>query len=101
MSGFRDGTKTKLKDINFSDRFFLEKEFDKSDDTDNRRYLTKEKDISDQIIDHSRSMISVINRKYIYEKVNATFCNEHQVVFDSIVGKSLEEVWGQDGEFFG
>jgi two-component system, cell cycle sensor histidine kinase and response regulator CckA len=56
--------------------------------------LAREKDISDQILNHSRSMISIINRRYIYEKVNATFCDAHQVVNDSIVGKSLEDVWG-------
>ena len=41
-------------------------------------------------------MISIINRNYIYEKVNATFCNAHKVVNDSIVGKSLGEVWGDE-----
>ncbi len=54
------------------------------------------KDISDQIIDHSRSMISIINRDYIYEKVNNTFCREHQVVDNSIVGRSLADVWGSE-----
>ncbi|HNW57184.1 MAG TPA: ATP-binding protein [Bacteroidales bacterium] len=60
------------------------------------RFISKEKDIADQIINNSRSMISVINRDYIYEKVNSTFCNAHMVVNDSIVGKSLGEVWGKD-----
>jgi PAS domain S-box-containing protein len=60
------------------------------------RYLEKEKDISDQIIDHSRSMITVINRDYNYEKVNATFCNAHKVADESVVGKSLSDVWGYD-----
>lgn len=55
-----------------------------------------EKDIFDQIINSSRSMISIINRDYVYEKVNATFCREHQMVHDSIVGKSLSDVWGED-----
>ena len=60
------------------------------------KFLTKEKDISDQIINHSRSMISIINRDYIYEKVNSTFCNAHQVVLDTILGKSLVDIWGHD-----
>ncbi len=67
-----------------------------SDDDDFLRFLSKEKDLSDQIINNSRSMISIINRNYIYEKVNATFCNAHQVSTDSIVGKSLGDVWGYD-----
>jgi signal transduction histidine kinase len=41
-------------------------------------------------------MISIINREYVYEKVNSTFCNAHQVAMDCIVGKSLGDVWGQD-----
>ncbi len=41
-------------------------------------------------------MITIINRDYIYEKVNSTFCNAHQVVLDNILGKSLGDVWGHD-----
>ena len=67
-----------------------------SDGNDYLKFLTKEKDISDQIINHSRSMITIINREYIYEKVNSTFCNAHQIVLDTILGKSLEDFWGQD-----
>ncbi len=67
-----------------------------SDGNDYLNYLAKEKDISDQIINHSRSMITIINRDYIYEKVNSTFCNAHQVVLDNILGKSLKDVWGHD-----
>ena len=65
-----------------------------SDENDYLSSLAKEKDISDQIINHSRSMISIINRNYVYEKVNATFCNAHRIVNESVVGKSLAEVWG-------
>ncbi len=65
-------------------------------DEDYLKYLTREKIISDKVINSSRSMISVINRSYIYEKVNTTFCLAHKAVIDSIVGKSLEDVWGND-----
>lgn len=54
------------------------------------------RDISDQILDHSRSMISIINRNYVYEKVNATFCREHQLVREAVEGKSLADVWGSE-----
>jgi signal transduction histidine kinase len=74
----------------------VKKNINISGENDYLRFLAKEKDILDQIINHSRSMISIINRNYIYEKVNTTFCNAHQVVYDSIVGKSLEEIWGQE-----
>jgi len=41
-------------------------------------------------------MISIINRDYVYEKVNTTFCSAHQVIHDSIVGKSLGDIWGHE-----
>ena len=65
-------------------------------DNDNLKSVSVEKDIFDQIINHSRSMISVINREYVYEKVNSTFCREHEILNNSIVGKSLSDVWGDD-----
>ncbi len=74
----------------------MKKKLEVSDGNDYLKYLTKEKNISDQIIDHSRSMITIINREYIYEKVNSTFCNAHQVVLDAILGKTLGDVWGHD-----
>ena len=66
------------------------------DRNDYLEFLSKEKEISDQIINHSRSMITIINREYIYEKVNSTFCDAHQVVLDTILGKSMGDVWGHD-----
>jgi two-component system, cell cycle sensor histidine kinase and response regulator CckA len=74
----------------------LKKKLEISDGNDYLKFLTREKDISDQIINHSRSMITIINRDYIYEKVNSTFCNAHKVVLDSILGRSLGDVWGHD-----
>ena len=65
-------------------------------DNDNLKSVSVEKDIFNQIINHSRSMISVINREYVYEKVNTTFCREHQILNNSIVGKSLSDVWGDE-----
>jgi signal transduction histidine kinase len=60
------------------------------------KLLSNDKAISDEIINNSRSMISIINREYVYEKVNSTFCNAHQVSMDSVVGKSLGDVWGHE-----
>ena len=59
-------------------------------------FLTREKFYFDHILNSSRSMISVINRDYVYVKVNTTFCNAHRGLADSIIGKSLEDVWGQE-----
>jgi signal transduction histidine kinase/CheY-like chemotaxis protein len=74
----------------------LKRKLEISNGNDYLKFLTKEKDISDQIINHSRSMITIINRDYIYEKVNSTFCIAHQVVLDSILGKSLGDFWGHE-----
>jgi len=60
------------------------------------KLLSEDKIISDHIINHSLSMISIINREYVYEKVNSTFCNAHHLAMDNIVGKSLPDVWGHD-----
>jgi PAS domain-containing protein len=62
----------------------------------NLRYLSAEKGYGDQIANNSRSMLSIINREYVYEKVNDTFCNAHSINIESIVGKSLAEIWGTD-----
>ena len=67
-----------------------------SDKNDYLNYLAKEKAISDQIINNSRSMISIINRNYVYEKVNSTFCNAHHAVVDTIIGRSLGDIWGKE-----
>jgi PAS domain S-box-containing protein len=67
-----------------------------SADKDRLKFLDINKDISDHIFDHSRSMISIINRNYKYEKVNAAFCAAHKTENGSLAGKSLSEVWGND-----
>jgi signal transduction histidine kinase/PAS domain-containing protein len=59
----------------------------------------REKGFSDQIIDSSRSMISIINREYAYEKVNSTFCAVHKILPESAIGRKLEDFWGK--EIFG
>jgi PAS domain S-box-containing protein len=69
---------------------------DLPDNIEYLKFLEREKKFSDSIMNHSKSMISIINRNYKYEKVNLAFCNAHQQVMDSIVGKSLAEVWGAD-----
>ena len=74
----------------------LKEEIEISEGNDYLKFLTKEKDISDQIINNSRSMITIINREYVYEKVNSTFCNAHKVVIDTILGRSMGDVWGHD-----
>ena len=58
--------------------------------------LTRDKLFGDYIAENSRSMLSIINRDYRYEKVNTKFCAAHNIEEGAIVGKSLSEVWGND-----
>ncbi|GEM_PF-5418603 len=41
-------------------------------------------------------MISIINSRYIYEYVNTKFCRALNSGKKSIIGKSLEEIWGNE-----
>ncbi|HNW56782.1 MAG TPA: ATP-binding protein [Bacteroidales bacterium] len=65
-------------------------------DDDFISFLAKDKSFADQIIDNSRSMISIINRDYIYEKVNIPFCKAQKTVADAILGRTLADVWGEE-----
>ncbi len=58
--------------------------------------LARDKVFNDYIAENSRSMLSIINRDYRYEKVNAKFCSAHNIEAQEIVGKTLSEVWGDD-----
>ncbi|HOK25038.1 MAG TPA: ATP-binding protein [Bacteroidales bacterium] len=55
-----------------------------------------DKHLYDHLINNSRSMLSVINRNYCYEKVNNTFCRYHNIQPENILGKSLADLWGED-----
>jgi signal transduction histidine kinase len=72
----------------------MEENSEKNSKVPDPEELARERFFSEHIMDHSRSMLSIINRLYRYEKVNATFCNAHQGMVGSIVGKSLSEIWG-------
>ncbi len=74
----------------------LKKESAIKNEAEYLRYLEKEKQISDQIFDFSRSMITIINRGYSYEKANATFCKAHKIRSESVVGRTLADIWGKD-----
>jgi signal transduction histidine kinase len=67
-----------------------------SGENDHSGYLLQEKDISDIIIDNSRSMITIIDKDYQYEKANKSFCYAHKAVNESIVGKSVGDIWGYE-----
>jgi signal transduction histidine kinase/CheY-like chemotaxis protein len=51
--------------------------------------------LAENILNCSRSMLSIINRDYVYEKVNSTFCSAHKISNEGMAGRSLPEVWGE------
>jgi len=69
---------------------------DRSGHENYQGYLAREKYFADHIVNNSRSMISVINRNYVYEKVNSAFCKAQKGIETSIVGKSLSDIWGPE-----
>jgi signal transduction histidine kinase len=74
----------------------MKQERNKTDIQSSLNFLTREKFYSDHILNSSRSMISVINRDYVYVKVNTTFCNAQRGMAGSFIGKSLGDVWGEE-----
>ncbi len=54
----------------------------------------KENLFADRVFNDTRTMITVINRDYRYEKANKAFCDKHGNSSGSVVGKSLDEIWG-------
>jgi two-component system, cell cycle sensor histidine kinase and response regulator CckA len=60
------------------------------------RRLQADKGFGDEMANNSRSMLSIINREYIYEKVNTLFCEAHNIKSESILGKHLWEIWGRE-----
>jgi signal transduction histidine kinase len=55
-----------------------------------------ERQLSDHVLNNSRSMLSVINRNYIYERVNEKFCSQQGRSCAHFTGKSLGEIWGEE-----
>ncbi len=52
--------------------------------------------LSEHLLHHSRSMISVISREYRYERVNNNLCRAHSLSGRELEGKLLSDVWGDD-----
>ncbi len=47
------------------------------------------------MVDASHEFMSIINREYRYEAVNAAFCASMKRSREEIIGRSVEEVWGR------
>jgi PAS domain S-box-containing protein len=61
-----------------------------------QREMEAEREMNSMIMNNSRSMLSIINRNYVYEKVNARFCDTHATDNVSVEGQPLTELWGEE-----
>lgn len=48
------------------------------------------------IINSTEEFITLINRDYVYEAANLSYCRAHRRPHDEIVGKTVSEVWGNN-----
>jgi PAS domain S-box-containing protein len=58
--------------------------------------LFLDRQLTDHLLNNSRSMLSVINRDYIYERVNNKLCDIHSKGCIEIEGSSLSEIYGKE-----
>ena len=52
--------------------------------------------IHKKLVDTSRDFITLVDREYVYEFVNASYCRELGLEQRDIVGKSVAEIWGEE-----
>jgi len=48
------------------------------------------------IVNISRDFMTLINREYVYEIVNDSYCRAMEKAREDILGRTVAEVWGQD-----
>ena len=48
------------------------------------------------LLDSSRSMITIIDNHYTYVRVNAKFSSAHKLDSGSVIGKNISHIWGDN-----
>ena len=48
------------------------------------------------IVNQSRDFITLINKEYVYEVVNDSYCNAMGIKKEDIVNKRVYDIWGQE-----
>ncbi len=48
------------------------------------------------IVNTSSEFMALVNRDYVYEAVNESYCTAHNKARDEILGKTVAELWGQE-----
>lgn len=72
---FAEKIKNKVKNLNYADELRKKYEF---------------------IFNTADEFITLINRNYVYEAANQSYCRAHRQPYTKIIGKSVSEVWGQN-----
>jgi len=52
--------------------------------------------IHERIIDASRDFITLVNRDYVYEFVNASYCREIGLDEQRVIGRTVADIWGKE-----
>lgn len=52
--------------------------------------------IHKRIIDASKDFITLVNKDYIYEFVNASYCREIGLDDQRVIGRSVADIWGKE-----
>lgn len=66
------------------------------EDITQRKLLEETSNKYDFIVNTSREFMSLINKSYIYEAVNDSYCNAFNKTRGEIVGKPMIELWGPE-----
>lgn len=66
------------------------------------RNVTTQKSLEDVwrryefIVNNSKEFMTLVNREYVYEAVNESYCHAHGKTRDEIVNRSVADVWGRE-----
>jgi PAS domain S-box-containing protein len=66
------------------------------DDITKRMDLEKQWKKSEFIINSAKELMTLINRDYVYEAVNDSYCRAHERTREEIIGRTMADVWGEE-----
>ena len=75
----------------------IERELLEAEERKSRRAAENNFRKSDFIVNTSQDMMALVNRDYVYESVNKSFCNAvRRNSGEEIIGRSMAEIWGEE-----
>jgi len=66
------------------------------EDADKRKNVDEMRRRYEFIANNSKEFMTLINRDYIYEAANDSYCFAHDKKRENIIGKSVVEIWGKE-----